>query len=79
MCLRDGMPKTTVFSLSLSCGTTHATSKCQTEVRENAVSKYHFPYVKDTLICLLDLEINQIKTTCTKIIFELFLYLPITT
>ena len=35
--------KTTAFSLSLLCGTTHATLECQTEVRENAVSKYHFP------------------------------------
>jgi len=33
-----------VFSLSLSRGTAHATSECQTEVRENAVSKYHFPF-----------------------------------
>jgi len=35
--------KTTAFSLSLLCGTAHATSECQTKVRENAVSKYHFP------------------------------------
>jgi len=35
------MPKTTAFSLSLSRGTAHATSEYQTEVRENAVSKYH--------------------------------------
>jgi len=42
--LRHMCSKTTVFSLSLLCGTAHATSECQTEVRENAVSKYHFPY-----------------------------------
>jgi len=36
--------KTTAFSLSLLCGTTHVMSECQTDVRENAVSKYHFPY-----------------------------------
>ena len=34
--------KTIAFSLSLSRGTAHATSECQTEVRENTVSKYHF-------------------------------------
>jgi len=38
------MGKKTAFSLSLSHKTTHATLECQTEVRENAVSKYHFPY-----------------------------------
>jgi len=37
--------KTTTFSLSLLCGTTHVTSECQTEVRENTVSKYHFPSI----------------------------------
>jgi len=37
-----GMPKTIVLSLSLSHGTAHAMSECQTKVRENAVSKYHF-------------------------------------
>jgi len=37
------MPKRTAFSFSLSRGTVHATSECQTEVRENAVLKYHFP------------------------------------
>jgi len=42
MCLRGGMSKTTAFSLSLSRGTAHAMSECQTEVRENTVSKYHF-------------------------------------
>jgi len=44
MCLKGGMPKTNAFSLWLSRGIAHATSECQTEVRENAVSKYHFPY-----------------------------------
>jgi len=43
MDLKGGMPKTTAFSLSLSRGTTHAMLECQTEVRENAVSKYYFP------------------------------------
>jgi len=50
MCLRGGMPKTTTFSVSLSRGTSHATSECQTEVRENAMSKYHFPFLY-VLIC----------------------------
>jgi len=36
------MPKKTVFSLSLSRGTVHVTSKYQMEVRKNVVSKYHF-------------------------------------
>jgi len=40
------MPKTTVFSLLLSRGTTHDTSECQTEVRENTVSKYYFSILK---------------------------------
>jgi len=31
--------KTIAFSLSLPRGTVHATSECQTEVRENEVSK----------------------------------------
>jgi len=44
MCLRGGMPRRTAFSLSLSRETSYATLECQTEVRENAVSKYHFPY-----------------------------------
>jgi len=44
MCLSGGMSKAIAFSLSLSRGTAHATSECQTEVRENAVSKYDFPY-----------------------------------
>jgi len=42
MYLKGGMPKTIAFSLSLSRGTAHATSECQTEIRENIVSKYHF-------------------------------------
>jgi len=42
MCLRGGISKTIAFSLSLSRGTTHATSECQMEVRKNTVSKYHF-------------------------------------
>jgi len=40
------MPKTTAFSLSLSCGTAHATSECQMEVTEITVSKYHFPLIE---------------------------------
>jgi len=38
--------KTSAFSLSLLYGTAHATLECQTEVRENVVSKYHFPKKK---------------------------------
>jgi len=45
MCFRGGMSKTTVFSLSLLCGTAHTTSEYQTEIRKNTVLKYHFPKV----------------------------------
>jgi len=46
MCLRGEMPKRTVFFFPLSRGTVHATSECQTEVRQNTVSKYHFSIKK---------------------------------
>jgi len=52
MCLGDGMPKKTVFSLSLSRGTVHATSVCQTEVKKNTVSKYHFPFPKSSIVVI---------------------------
>jgi len=43
MCLTGGMPRRTAFSLSLSRETAYAMLECQTKVRENVVSKYHFP------------------------------------
>jgi len=39
------MSKITAFSLSLSRGIAYATSECQMEVRENAVSKYDIPFM----------------------------------
>jgi len=54
----------TAFSLSLSRGTANATSKCQTEVRENTVSKFHFPSFNFYSLLLIDFEVD-LTTHCT--------------